>query len=81
MKVKYSINIPSHWKNIKCPFFRSDNYNSISCEGCLEKTSLRHTFKSRFIKDDWQEKYCMKISKCRECPIYRIADNKYSDES
>ena len=77
MKITYSVNIPSHWKRIKCPFFKSDNFNSISCEGCTENSYIRHAFKNRYIKDEWQNDYCMQINGYKECPIYDIANSKY----
>ena len=77
MKVNCSVNTQSHWKKIKCPFFKSDNFNSISCEGCVDKSYIRHAFNSRFVKDDWQDKYCMRIDMFKKCPIYSAANEKY----
>jgi len=69
--------VPSHWKRIKCPFFKSDNFNSVCCEGTLAKSIIRQAFKSKMIKDDWQTKYCMDIKGCETCPIYAVANIKY----
>ena len=77
MKVNYSVNVPSHWKKIKCPFFKSDNFNSISCEGCIEKSYIRQAFKDRSVKEQWQDKYCMRIDAFKECPVYGAANQKY----
>ena len=78
MDKRYCVNIPAHWEKIKCPFFKSDNYNSISCEGCSEESYIRHTFKNRFIKDEWQKEYCTEIDFFKNCPLYSLANEKYS---
>ena len=70
-------NIEGHWKQIKCPFFHSDNINSISCEGINENTSIRQVFRTKAARFNWEKKYCMKIHECKQCGIYSLANEKY----
>ena len=66
-----------HWTQIVCPFFHSDDYNSIICEGAAENTSVRQFFKDKKERWAWQKRYCFKIDGCKECPVYRMANEKY----
>jgi hypothetical protein len=67
---------PTDYK-IKCPFYISENFNSINCEGYLKGTSLRQIFPSKNMKEDWQRKFCRKIIACTGCPVYKNANEKY----
>ncbi len=66
-----------HWYKIKCPFFKSDNFNSITCEGCVEKSIVRQVFSTKYIKEGWQARYCMEIKGCEKCPVHMLANKKY----
>ena len=68
-----------HWKQIKCPFFHCDNFNSVCCEGYMEKTSNRFIFPTKSQKMQWQQKYCMSIKGCQSCPIHKLANKKYEE--
>ena len=74
-----TLNPHPHWVRIKCPFFKCDSFNSISCEGCTDESYIRQAFGSKFLKNGWQERYCMDISAYRECPINKAVDTKYDD--
>ncbi|MBR1762056.1 MAG: hypothetical protein IJ731_01655 [Eubacterium sp.] len=75
MEKHYSVE--AHWRKIKCPFFRSDNFNSVNCEGSVEQSSVRQVFKTKQKKDEWERKYCMLIDEYANCPIYELANKKY----
>jgi hypothetical protein len=64
-------------KTIKCPFYHSENFNSVCCEGNIEGSSIRQIFRGKKQKDEWQKKFCVKVIACTECPIYRMANEKY----
>lgn len=66
-----------YWKQIKCPFFHSDDTRSILCEGCKTTSVIRQGFKSKEEKIDWQKKYCMQIKGYEKCPIFCVANKKY----
>ena len=66
-----------HWKQIKCPFFHSDNFNSVNCEGNIENSAIRHIFPNKAVKQEWEKRYCMEIKACTGCPIYGVANEKY----
>lgn len=74
----------SRWKAIKCPFFHSDeirggNNNHIMCEGSTRTSIIRQTFVSADDLRKWERQYCTDIKACENCPIYRTANEKYSD--
>ncbi|MBR3737525.1 MAG: hypothetical protein IKN26_02190 [Eubacterium sp.] len=68
----------AHWYKIKCPFFKGDNFNSINCEGSVEKSIIRQSFKNKIIKEGWQARYCMEVKGCEACPIHKVAYEKYN---
>lgn len=67
----------SYWVHIKCPFFHGDKGTSINCEGIKENSVLRQIFRTVSDRQDWEEKYCKSISFCKQCPVYKCADEKY----
>jgi len=75
--MKASVNTQVSKKTIKCPFYLSENFNSVSCEGYVEGSALRQIFKGKQQKDKWQKKYCVKVISCMSCPIYKLANEKY----
>lgn len=70
-------NLEGHWKQIKCPFFRTDNFNSVSCEGINKNTLIRFVFSTKLERQAWQKKYCRQLGGCKECEIYKLANKKY----
>lgn len=67
------------WYLIQCPFFHSDNFNSILCEGGEDTVAIRQTFKNVPAREAWQDKYCKSIKGCEDCFLYKNAYEKYED--
>lgn len=65
------------WYLIKCPFFHSDNFNSILCEGGEDAVAVRQTFKNVAARQLWEDTYCKSIHNCEECFVYKNANEKY----
>jgi hypothetical protein len=72
----------SHWNNITCPYFKSSDFKtrSISCEGPLEGSFIKQTFRSGSDLAGWEKKYCKGIFLNRLCPIYALLNWKYEQE-
>lgn len=67
------------WYQIKCPFFHSDNHNSILCEGSEDAVAFRQTFVNVAAREGWEEKYCKSIKGCEKCFVYENAARKYEE--
>lgn len=67
----------SHWKSIECPFFHGDDATSINCEGVKKDSTLRQIFKTKQDKRTWEKKYCESVHTCKNCPVYKGANEKY----
>lgn len=72
--------VSSHWYLIQCPFFHSDDFNSINCEGIIDGSSLRQIFRGKGDRIAWEDKYCKTIKQHELCPIYMLANTKYEGE-
>ncbi len=69
--------VQSHWKQIKCPYFHSDDATSINCEGIRENSTIRQIFHTKEQKKAYEHQFCNDINKCKDCLIYYIANQKY----
>ena len=66
-----------HWSGIKCPFFHGDSPDSINCEGAIGKSTIKQVFETKRKKQQFQAEYCMLMNGYSECPVFRIANEKY----
>ena len=66
-----------HWAGIKCPFFHGDSPNAINCEGAVKKSTIKQIFGTKREKQEFQDEYCTLMKGYPECPIFRIANEKY----
>lgn len=70
-----------HWHNIECPFFRCDEALYITCEGAVDDTLNRLTFKNKEQRMDFEKKFCYSILSCIRCPVYKMIFEKYEAEN
>ena len=63
--------------DIKCPFFRGQTNNGISCEGLVDHSIVKLCFNSPKDKDAQTKIFCEKHYK--NCEIYTILEKKYEE--
>lgn len=65
--------------DVRCPFYVSDTREgrSITCEGCMDDSSVTTKFRTLERKDRHMGRYC--VCRFETCPIYRCTyDSKYA---
>ncbi len=62
----------TNWKGVRvlCPFYISEDAQSVTCEGMMPRTTLRQKFKKPKDKDFLKTAHCEKAYE--GCPIYRM---------
>lgn len=65
-------------KYVKCPFFLSSDRNKIRCEGFYEGCSVQILFTAPTLASQYLRSYCCAIGGFEQCPIYQLADSKYT---
>lgn len=61
-----------------CPFFKSDTFNAIFCEGIIASTAkVKNEFTSEYKRLRHQEIYCFGFNYGR-CPIAEALQKKYN---
>lgn len=63
-------------QKVKCPFYKKDDKNTISCEGTEMAQTLTLRFGSGTQKSCKMEKYCNQ--KYESCEIYKAIMKKYN---
>lgn len=60
-------------ENIKCPFYKEENKNTIKCEG-LFSPELTNNFLTAKKKQEYREAHC--CVKYMECELYKANEKK-----
>ena len=72
----------TNWSDVyvKCPFFKSEKANDLSCENIISGgVSCRHRFATKREKTQHMERCC--FSRYKKCVYYRVLlSEKYSNE-
>lgn len=66
-------------QDVKCPFYKNETKNSISCEGIFGCTCI-HTFASRIEKKNYKQKYC-DVFDFKKCILYKSINSTYKKHS
>ena len=62
-----------------CPFYRGTRgKTSILCEGPIARSWITLTLKNRKAFDSYRSSRC-NTKDCEECPVYKIANEKYEE--
>ena len=62
----------------KCPFYGGETSCQIACEGVIEGTNVRTSFKSHVPKRKHTRIYCTRAY--TECALYKAIYRKYEDD-
>ena len=72
---------PYEAKFVKCPYYHNYDANRIVCEGLIERNTINLVFEIPEDRRQYMHTYCYGIFECRDCPVHRLLDSKYEEDS
>ena len=67
-------------KDVKCPFYITQDCKKIHCEGFLNNSYLHIAFEIKMSKDVFMEKYCNSLPSYLKCPLYPVIAKRFEEE-
>lgn len=63
--------------NVQCPFFVMIGTSTITCEGLIKKTTVRHSFKTKKHLQVHTSKYCCDFNNYHSCTHCQCLEDLY----
>lgn len=64
-------------RDVVCPYFLREESRCLSCEGWVNRTSIKWTFASREEKTRYMKKRCEKMDGYQRCLVAAVLERKY----
>ena len=64
-------------KNVKCPFYHSQDGSKIKCEGVSHGSTIHLVFPDILARSRYMVKHCNSISACQKCLIHKALYDKW----
>lgn len=64
-------------KNVKCPFYHSQDSGKIKCEGVSYGNTIHLVFQDNLARARYMIKYCNSIHDCQKCLIHKALCDKW----
>ena len=64
-------------RNVKCPFYHSQDGGKIKCEGLSDKNTIHLVFKKNEDRAKFMRNYCNDVQSCKACLIHKMLYMKW----